>query len=77
MYCVRIDTGRGAYEVVHVFIQVLMCVCSIRVFHVFTTDHKVHYYDLRDLRSPLCVLEGHKKAVSYCQFVNHRELVSL
>ncbi|XP_065916969.1 E3 ubiquitin-protein ligase COP1-like [Dysidea avara] len=59
-------------------------VCAVR-FHPASryylaygcADHKVHYYDLRDLRSPLCVLEGHKKAVSYCQFVNHRELVSL
>ena len=44
---------------------------------MLTLDHKVYYYDLRDLRQPLSVLEGHKKAVSYCQFLNHKELVSL
>lgn len=44
---------------------------------MLTLDHKVYYYDLRDLRQALCVLDGHKKAVSYCQFLNNRELVSL
>ena len=59
-------------------------VCAVR-FHPKSryypaygcADHKVHYYDLRHLQSPLCVLEGNKKAVSYCKFVDHPELVSL
>ena len=59
-------------------------VCSVRIhpasrYHLAygCADQKVHYYDLRDLRQPLCVFDGHKKAVSYCQFLNDRELVSL
>ena len=59
-------------------------VCSV-CFHPLSryhlafgcADKKVYYYDLRDLRAPLCVLQGHKKTVSYCQFLNNMELVSL
>ena len=40
-------------------------------------NYNIYYYDLRDLQQPLCVLEGHKNTVSYCQFLNNRELVSL
>ena len=59
-------------------------VCSVQ-FHSASryhlacgcADHKfISYYDIRDLRQPMSVLEGHKKAVSHCKFHNHRELLS-
>ena len=40
-------------------------------------DHKVYYHDLRKPPVPLCIMEGHKKAVTYCHFLNDQELVSL
>ena len=33
-------------------------------------DHDLHYYDLRNPKQPLNVFKGHKKAVSYCKFVD-------
>uniref|UniRef100_A0A336LHD4 CSON013668 protein n=1 Tax=Culicoides sonorensis TaxID=179676 RepID=A0A336LHD4_CULSO len=41
-----------------------------------SADHNVHYYDLRQMREPLCMFKGHKKAVSYVKFLNSNELVS-
>ncbi|XP_006815329.1 E3 ubiquitin-protein ligase COP1-like [Saccoglossus kowalevskii] len=41
-----------------------------------SADHCVHYYDLRYTRQALQVFKGHRKAVSYCKFVNSEELVS-
>lgn len=41
-----------------------------------SADHTVHYYDLRHIREPLCVFEGHKKAVSYVKFLNPNQLIS-
>jgi len=40
-------------------------------------DHKVYYHDLRNPHIPLCLMEGHKKTVNYCYFINDHELVSL
>ena len=40
-------------------------------------DHKVYYHDLRNPHIPLRLMEGHKKAVNYCHFINDEELVSL
>ena len=39
-------------------------------------DHCVHYYDIRNVKEPLKVLKGHKKAVSYVKFTGPSELVS-
>lgn len=39
-------------------------------------DHCVHYVDLRSPKEPLRIFKGHRKAVSYVQFVNDKELVS-
>lgn len=36
----------------------------------------MHYVDLRQPKEPLRIFKGHRKAVSYVQFVNDKELVS-
>lgn len=41
-----------------------------------SADHNVYYYDLRQMREPLCIFKGHRKAVSYVKFLNANELVS-
>ncbi|XP_050068771.1 uncharacterized protein LOC126557139 [Anopheles maculipalpis] len=41
-----------------------------------TADHCVNYYDLRNLKQPLCLFKGHRKAVSYVKFLNTDEIVS-
>ena len=38
---------------------------------------KVYYHDLRNPHVPLHIMEGHKKPVSYCCFLNDQELISL
>ena len=41
-----------------------------------SADHNVHYYDIRNIKTPLKVFKGHKKAVSYVKFLNNDELIS-
>ena len=41
-----------------------------------SADHGVHYIDLRNPTKPLQELMGHKKAVSYVDFIGSNELVS-
>lgn len=41
-----------------------------------SADHCVHYYDLRNMKEPLCVFKGHRKAVSYVKFINGENIVS-
>lgn len=41
-----------------------------------SADHCVHYYDLRNTSQAVMVFKGHRKAVSYCKFVNSQEIVS-
>ncbi|XP_025828996.1 E3 ubiquitin-protein ligase COP1-like isoform X1 [Agrilus planipennis] len=41
-----------------------------------SADHCVHYYDLRNMKEPVSVFKGHKKAVSYVKFLNSEEIVS-
>ncbi|KAJ3313799.1 hypothetical protein HDU76_002555 [Blyttiomyces sp. JEL0837] len=41
-----------------------------------SADHNVHYYDLRNPGKPLYILQGHRKAVSYVQFLSRHEMVS-
>ncbi|KAJ3152398.1 hypothetical protein HDU86_005576 [Geranomyces michiganensis] len=41
-----------------------------------SADHHIHYYDIRNLASPLHVFQGHSKAVSYVNFVNANTLLS-
>ncbi|GKV24840.1 hypothetical protein SLEP1_g34395 [Rubroshorea leprosula] len=43
---------------------------------VGSADHHIHYYDLRNISSPLHVFSGHKKAVSYVKFLSEYELAS-
>lgn len=58
-------------------------VCSVKfspgTYHEIafgSADHKVYTYDIRHPRSPLCVFEGHWRAVSYVYFINRSHLVS-
>ncbi|KAJ2549444.1 hypothetical protein EV175_004447 [Coemansia sp. RSA 1933] len=41
-----------------------------------SADHNVHCFDLRSPNQPLCVLRGHRKAVSYTRFLSPDEIVS-
>lgn len=41
-----------------------------------SADHNVYSYDLRHPRTPLCVFEGHWRAVSHVLFLNRSELIS-
>lgn len=41
-----------------------------------SADHQIYYYDLRNLKTPLCTLVGHNKTVSYIKFVDTVNLVS-
>lgn len=41
-----------------------------------SADHNVYSYDLRHPKTPLCVFEGHWRAVSHVLFLNRAELIS-
>ncbi|XP_052207254.1 protein SPA1-RELATED 3-like isoform X2 [Diospyros lotus] len=41
-----------------------------------SADHRIYYYDLRNLKAPLCTLTGHNKTVSYVKFIDSTNLVS-
>ncbi|KAK7342725.1 hypothetical protein VNO80_25681 [Phaseolus coccineus] len=41
-----------------------------------SADHQIYYYDLRNIKMPLCTLVGHNKTVSYIKFVDTMSLVS-
>ncbi|KAG5020414.1 hypothetical protein JHK87_016269 [Glycine soja] len=41
-----------------------------------SADHQIYYYDLRNLKVPLCAMVGHDKTVSYIKFVDTMSLVS-
>lgn len=41
-----------------------------------SADHRIYYYDLRNLKIPLCTLIGHNKTVSYVKFVDTMNIVS-
>ncbi|KAJ2452473.1 hypothetical protein EV183_002920 [Coemansia sp. RSA 2336] len=41
-----------------------------------SADHNVHCFDLRSPKQPLCVLRGHRKAVSYTRFLTPDEIIS-
>ncbi|KAJ3174844.1 RING finger and WD repeat domain-containing protein 2 [Geranomyces variabilis] len=41
-----------------------------------SADHHIHYYDTRNLATPLHVFQGHSKAVSYVNFVSANTLLS-
>ncbi|KAJ1726097.1 hypothetical protein LPJ61_005423, partial [Coemansia biformis] len=41
-----------------------------------SADHNVHCFDLRAPKQPLCVLRGHRKAVSYTRFLTPDEIIS-
>ncbi|KAK1430629.1 hypothetical protein QVD17_13508 [Tagetes erecta] len=41
-----------------------------------SADYKIYCYDLRNTSSPLCILAGHDRAVSYVKFLDSETLVS-
>ncbi|XP_068305795.1 protein SPA1-RELATED 2 [Pyrus communis] len=41
-----------------------------------SADYRTYCYDLRNTKIPWCVLDGHKKAVSYVKFLDSETLVS-
>ncbi|KAM3744630.1 hypothetical protein ACB098_06G067200 [Castanea mollissima] len=41
-----------------------------------SADHKIYYYDLRNLKTPLYTFIGHNKTVSYIKFVDATSIVS-
>lgn len=41
-----------------------------------SADHNIHCFDLRSPKQPLCVLKGHRKAVSYTRFLSPDEIIS-
>ncbi len=41
-----------------------------------SADHCVHSSDLRSTKAPLCLLKGHRKAVSYVKFLDGDSIVS-
>ncbi|KAK1274626.1 E3 ubiquitin-protein ligase COP1 [Acorus gramineus] len=47
-------------------------------FHVAvgSADHHIHYYDLRNISTPVHIFSGHRKAVSYVKFLSPKELAS-
>lgn len=58
-------------------------ICSVKfnpksLYHLAfaSADHRVYYYDLRNLKRPLKEFKEHRKAVSYVNFLNEYELVS-
>lgn len=40
------------------------------------SDHKLYYYDMRNVSKPLHILRGHEKAVNHCKFINGNEFAS-
>ncbi|ESN95463.1 hypothetical protein HELRODRAFT_179231 [Helobdella robusta] len=64
-------------------LQVRANVCGVKfnpdsLYHLAfgSADHRIHYYDLRQMKEALLTLKGHKKAVSYAKFINSNEIVS-
>ncbi|KAL5063751.1 hypothetical protein RYX36_025488 [Vicia faba] len=45
-------------------------------FKEISADHLIYYYNLRNMRAPLCTLVGHNKTVSYMKFIDNVNLVS-
>ncbi|KAL0846630.1 hypothetical protein Bca101_019876 [Brassica carinata] len=41
-----------------------------------SSDFRTYCYDLRNLRTPWCILSGHNKAVSYAKFLDSETLVT-
>lgn len=41
-----------------------------------SSDYKTYCYDLRNARTPWCVLAGHEKAVSYVKFLDSETIVT-
>ncbi|CAL9132149.1 unnamed protein product [Musa textilis] len=80
--CVKYNPGSSVHVAV-CFQSRLFTFFSLLSFHFMNTlfqvgsaDHKIHYFDLRNTSSPLCVFKGHWKAVSYVKFLSINELAS-
>ena len=44
--------------------------------HAVFPDHLVHVMDFRNSKESYSMLKGHKKTVSYLEFISNEELVS-
>ena len=68
----------GSYLFIYFFfLDKYQIIFNLIYFHPFwILDHHIHYYDLRNVREPLFVFRGHRKAVSYVKFLNKDEIVS-
>ncbi|KAL2327645.1 hypothetical protein Fmac_021072 [Flemingia macrophylla] len=49
---------------------------SVHFLAFGSADHQIYYYDLRNLKVPLCTLVGHNKTVSYIKFMDTMSLIS-
>ncbi|KAL5989861.1 hypothetical protein ACLOJK_010756 [Asimina triloba] len=49
---------------------------SARYLAIGSADHKIYYYDLRNIRAPWCTLIGHTRTVSSVKFLDSTTLVS-
>lgn len=54
----------------------MQCVCMVTKALSLSSDHSIHYIDLRNPQQQLFELKGHRKAVSYVQFINNKEVIS-
>ena len=75
------DVGRQAVSTMT--IQTSANVCCVKFnpydlneFAFGSADHNIYSYDIRQARTPLCVFEGHWRAVSHVMFLNRSELIS-
>ena len=41
-----------------------------------SADYRTYCYDLRNVSTPLCILAGHDRAVSYVKFVDSETIIS-
>jgi E3 ubiquitin-protein ligase RFWD2 len=58
-------------------------VCSVKFnptksneFAIGSSDHQIHYYDIRNPQLPLFSCKGHRKAVSYVKFLGPDQIVT-
>lgn len=54
-----------------------MSIFWLKIIIIFSLiDHIIRIADIRKFNEPVLSLHGHKKAVSYVQFLSEKELVS-
>ena len=59
------------------FLVAIMSIFLVKNYNFFSLiDHIIRIADIRKFNEPVLSLHGHKKAVSYVQFLTEKELVS-